>query len=149
MLFEQPAQGWCCPSVWINPSDGSAWIRELGEPEGRGTRTKDCSWLLNADGSVRRTWDAPAEQHSCVAFNQQTGDVWVSTTQGLRRTQADGAKMDDPLPIHALCVSIDQSTGEIWAATKDALVKLDSKGKTLVEVPFDKPVMRAWVETLE
>ena len=148
MLFEKAAEGWCFPSVWVNPSDGSAWVPEAGDGQGHiGRRQNGRSWLFNADGSVRQTWDAPEEQQWCAAFNRKTGDVWVSTGKGLRRAGTDG-KIDDALPIQPLGLSISQATGEIWVTTKDALLKLDANGKTIFEHPFEKSAQCAWVEAV-
>ena len=59
VLFQQAAEGWCCSSVRVNPTDGSAWILEHGDPNGRRARTKDRSWLFNADGAVRQLGTRP------------------------------------------------------------------------------------------
>jgi beta-lactamase regulating signal transducer with metallopeptidase domain/thiol-disulfide isomerase/thioredoxin len=144
VLFRKKVEGWCYPSISVNPTDGSVWVIERSHPDV--ARSRNRLWLLDANGAVRQKVELGKIDPFSVAAEPKTGDAWLAyRNAGMRRVSVDG-RSADPLPIEARQVSLSQSTGRLWAATKDELLQLDAEGKVISRFGLGKESSQTWLQ---
>lgn len=142
VLFRKPVEGWCCASVSVNATDGSVWIAERAHPDV--ARSKNRLWLLNSDGSVRRTIELGDYYPFVVECNPRDGGAWISNhLGGIRRVSATG-EVGEPLAIRASNIAISPA-GDVWATTDDAVVRLDENGNVTARQQFSAKSQQAWL----
>jgi len=142
LLFRKPVEGWCCASVSVNASDGSVWIGGRAHPDV--ARSKNRLWLLNADGSVRRTIGLGDYYPFVVECDPRNGGAWISNHLGGIRKVSPSGEVGEPLAVRASNISVN-SAGEIWVTTDEAILRLNASGNVMARAQFSATSRQAWL----
>lgn len=142
VLFRESVEGWCCPSVSVNPNDGSVWIAERDHPDV--ARSKNRLWCRDANGTVLRELDLGDSDVFVVACEPKSGVALFSGYKaGLKRVSLAGEPQEVSDYV-AKSISVSP-TGEIWIATEEAVLRIDEHGDVKVNVSFDANSKQSWI----
>ncbi len=142
VVFRQSVEGWCCPSVSVNSTDGSVWIAERNHPDL--AHSKNRLWLRDAAGKVLRVIELEDNDIYAVACDPRSGDAFFGGyNSGLQRVSVDGEpkRLGDE-PVKNIAIS---RSGDIWVASRDAVFRIDENGKVMARTPFSAKSEQAWV----
>lgn len=144
VLIRKPVDGWICPSVSVNPTNGEVWFIE--RRHSNIALSQNRLWKLDAEGNLLVNRDLEELNPFAVECNPRSGEVWVATlgaeNGGLRRFAAGG----EPLgAVDVQAYSLAMGRDGLWIATEEAVLKLDSAGKILVRYELDKPSQQSWL----
>ncbi|MBW3600308.1 MAG: hypothetical protein KY475_23950, partial [Planctomycetes bacterium] len=141
VLFQRPVNGWCCPSVSVNPTNGHVWFIERDHPDL--TKSRNRLWKLDANGGVLVERDLQEQDPFAIECDPQTGEAWVATlNSGLLRCSAAGEPMGRAdLKAYNLAMSSDG----LWVATEEAVLKINKAAEVIVRSPLDRPSDQAWL----
>jgi hypothetical protein len=136
------AGGWCCATVAVDPTDGSAWFGERQHPDIPDSRNR--LWHVDASGTVLRKIELEQSYPLRLALDPAHGDLWiVSHPAEIRRLGADG-KFKDALPIAANNIAFGRES-QTWVTTEIELLKLDGDGNVTLRQAFAKPSQQVWL----
>jgi hypothetical protein len=137
------AGGWCCATVAIDPTDGSAWFGEREHPDIPDSRNR--LWHVDSSGQVRQKLELEKSYPLRVIREPTSGDLWiVSYPREIRRLGADG-QFKTPLAIEANNLAFGRTSGIAWVATEKELLKMDTSGNVLLRKAFEKPSQQVWL----
>ena len=135
--------GWCCASIALDPTDGSAWFGEREHPDVSASHNR--LWHVDSQGKVLAKIELDKFSPMMIARNPATGDLWLAGHPSeIRRFSADGTALPT-LPIEAVGIAFDRAGSSAWVTTKTDLMKINFKGQSAWSHPRTKPSLQSWL----
>ena len=146
ILFRESGDGWFFTHIAVSPKDGCVWIVESRHSQV--PLSRNCVWLRDADGSVRKRIDMGNKGVGTIAC-LPTGEALIVAGGFDRRTVEHLHWMErfrnGVRSAIRRAITTSRAGDKIWITTQSELIGIDVEGAVICRSPLTPPSVKKWI----